>query len=388
MFIPTFEGGRPLPDNQTAVFAQTSSQIVDSAIAGGHTKLIIDLSANGGGEISRAFDLFKLFFPSKFPYSATRFRRHESSDLFVQLFKNDNQTSSLLNPFALQAQVNPAQDGRFTSVDELLEGEIQLGIKVTSLYANFNYTRLSRERGAIRGYGGVPINDTQPYRSNDILIITDGTCASTCATFVNLMTNVGGVRALTFGGRHRSEPMQVMGGVRGAQVFKWSQLDWASNLFWKYLEDSTDSQGRPPLLSRGEVDRVSTLLPPGIGNLPFMLGAGGGGDGGVNLRNAYQEGDDHLPLQFQYQASDCRLFYTFQNVKEPSSMWADAKAAVLGDRGCAKNSTGGKGSLLYRNRADGISSGNPDNRASIIRLAGSAGSLSLVLNLVCLVILT
>ncbi|KAI0469225.1 hypothetical protein F4859DRAFT_487406 [Xylaria cf. heliscus] len=354
MFIPTFVGGAGFPNNQDLVFSETATRIVNTAIANGRTKLIIDLSRNPGGDISRAFDLFKLFFPSKLPYSATRFRRHDASDLLILANQKVPAVQAGTSPFKFQGFVNPAQDAGFASTEDFLKGEIQLGVNVTSLYANFNYTLLSllnANDGPIRGFGGIPINNTQPYAPEDILIVTDGFCSSTCTTFVNLMTNVGGVRSLTFGGRPRSEPMQVMGGVRGAQAYEFSTIDddvaVASSLV---SEDAS-------LLTKAQLTLANNVLPIGLRNLPLLVYGGG-----FNLRNAYQEGADHLPLQFDYQASDCRLFYTARNIAEPGSTWADARDAVWGDAGCVANSTGGRGSLEDRSKNNangtGSSSGN------------------------------
>ncbi|KAJ3577983.1 hypothetical protein NPX13_g2581 [Xylaria arbuscula] len=348
MFVPTFEGGAEFPAGQDLVFGQVATEIVNTAIANGHTKLIIDLSQNGGGDIARSFDLFKLFFPSKLPYSATRFRRHDGSDLLARSGKNVNSTTAGTDPFDFQAAVNPTQDAGFSSVDDFLRGETQLGVDVTSLYANFNYTLLSLlniDNGPIRGFGDAPINNTQPYAPEDILIITDGICASTCTTFANLMINVGGVRALTFGGRPRFEPMQVMGGVRGAQSLALTDLDTEIAEAIARVNDNTS------IFSQEQVDLAQRVWPSGLDTLPLPINGGG-----VNLRNAYQEGADHLPLQFDYQASDCRLFYTAQNLVDPSSTWADAKAAIWGDQGCVKNSTGGRGS--WEDRAGNSASSN------------------------------
>ncbi|KAK7586283.1 hypothetical protein V3481_009029 [Fusarium oxysporum f. sp. vasinfectum] len=57
------------------------------------------------------------------------------------------------------------------------------------------------------------------------------------------------------------------------------------------------------------------------------------------------EGDDDLPLQFQYQAGDCRLYYTAENIYHPKTMWKSAKEAIWGNGPCVKGSTGGTGSF-------------------------------------------
>ncbi|KAF2968187.1 hypothetical protein GQX73_g5364 [Xylaria multiplex] len=351
MFIPTFVTDSSLPANQDRIFGQFAEKLVNRAIAQGRTKLIIDLSRNGGGSTLRAFDLFKLFFPSKFPYSANRFRRHDALDLIALSTQKVPLVPNGLNPFDYQQAVNATQDGGFASAEEFLEGETQFGGNVTAISANFNITLLSTENadnGPVRGFGGARINNTQPYAPEDIIIVTDGVCASTCAIFVNLMTQVGGVRTLTFGGRPRSEPMQVIGGVRGSQSYTWPEISRDVLIAKDHVHND------PSLFTDEQLALAAAVWPKPLEDLPLFLS-----EGGVNLRNAYQEGADHLPLHFDYQASDCRLFYTAKNLVDPASSWADAKAAIWGDRGCVPNSTGGRGSLTDRNRNN--TSGDGEN---------------------------
>ncbi|KAI0538578.1 hypothetical protein GGR58DRAFT_467765 [Xylaria digitata] len=353
MFIPTFVTDSSLPANQDRIFGQFAENLVNRAIARGRTKLIIDLSRNGGGSTLRAFDLFKLFFPSKFPYSANRFRRHDALDLIALSAQKVLISPERLNPFDYQRAVNATQDGGFASVEDFLEGETQFGGNVTAISANFNITLLSTanaDNGPVRGFGGARINNTQPYVPEDILIVTDGICASTCAIFVNLMTHVGGVRTLTFGGRPRSEPMQAIGGVRGSQSYAWSEISRDVSIAKEHVHND------PSLFTDEQLALSAAVWPKPLGDFPLFVS-----DGGVNLRNAYQEGVDHLPLHFDYQASDCRLFYTAKNLVDPASTWADAKAAIWGGRGCIPNSTGGRGSLRDRNQNNNTSGGGNEN---------------------------
>lgn len=137
MMIPTFEGGPQFPDNQSTVFSDTATKIVNDAVASGRTHLIIDISSNGGGNIDRAFNLFKLFFPSEFPYSATRFRRHESADLLAKVLGTLNKTAAdNEGNFGYQGQVTPDQDSGFDSLQAFLGDKVQLGVNVSSLVSS------------------------------------------------------------------------------------------------------------------------------------------------------------------------------------------------------------------------------------------------------------
>lgn len=62
-------------------FQNVNSELIAAAVAANKSKLIIDVSANGGGTILQGYDLFKQLFPSILPYGATRFRAHEAFNL-------------------------------------------------------------------------------------------------------------------------------------------------------------------------------------------------------------------------------------------------------------------------------------------------------------------
>ena len=344
MRITTFGGPETLPANQSAVFSQTATEIVDHATSTGRSKIIIDVSSNLGGNIVRGFDLFKLFFPDELPYSATRFRRHDAMDTLAQAGRYSNSSFAITLPFLYPAQVTPDQESDFGSVDDFLGDKTENGVDVSSLFANFNYSAQASEDGPIRGYGVSTdlLNKAMPFKPEDILIVGDGNCVSTCTTFVNLMTNVGGVRSLAFGGRPKKEPMQIMGGVRGAQSAQFSLIETFVNTANQLFEENGET-------SSG----LNETWPIPTANFPLRLGSGN-----INLRNAYQDDNSDLPLQFEYQAADCRLFFTYDNVMNPGTTWSAAKDAIWGDAGCVDGSTGGQGS---KEDHDSQSDGNDDD---------------------------
>ncbi|KAK8106358.1 hypothetical protein PG999_009717 [Apiospora kogelbergensis] len=353
MAITTFNQDDDLPKDQSKVFADTATKLVSDAIKSGRKRLIIDVSGNPGGVIHRAFDLFRLFFPDKLPYSATRFRRNDAVDNVARIRGSlSAQDAGLAGPFAWRGQVAPDQKTRFTSVDDLLgNGALELGVSVSSLFANFDYSAWSQTNRPIRGFGAVKQNPTTPpYDALDILIVGDGFCASTCTTFVNLMTNVGGVRTVAFGGRPATGPMQIMGGVRGAQYYAFDTIQACVN-------DSTAMlQRQPSLLTKDQLAKYQASVPLPLADFPLPL------KGGVNFRNAYQEGDDDTPLQFAYQAADCRLFYTYDNINSPQTMWQAAADAVWGDKGCVDGSKGAPGSREYSSTHPNQSRGGSDDK--------------------------
>ncbi|KAH7203228.1 hypothetical protein BKA60DRAFT_656445 [Fusarium oxysporum] len=348
MMIPSFDGDG-LPPNQSLTFGHYATKIVSKALADGRTKLIIDVSGNPGGDVDRAFNLFKLFFPSEFPYSANRFRRHEVSEGLVKIFSAVNRSTALENIpnnvdfMAYSVAVTPDQEAGFESYEDFLGDTTDLGTPVSSLFASFNFTEASGNSDTpIRGYAGRPLNRTQPFKAGNILIIGDGLCASTCSIFVNLMTNIGGVRALPFGGHPNGQPMQIMGGVRGSQTLTFDDIATAVSVAKAVYRETPE---KLEFITKEENERLMKLAPRPLEEFPIKLGAGQ-----VNFLNAYQEGDDDLPLQFQYQAGDCRLYYTAENIYHPETIWKSAKEAIWGNRSCVKGSTGGTGSLEGRKK--------------------------------------
>ncbi|KAJ4152219.1 hypothetical protein NW765_017728 [Fusarium oxysporum] len=348
MMIPSFDGDG-LPSNQSLTFGHYATEIVSKVLADGRTKLIIDVSGNLGGNVDRDFNLFKLFFPSEFPYSANRFRRYEVSEGFVKVFSAVSRSTALDNApingakMAYSVEVTPDQEAGFESYEEFLDDTTQLGTPVSSLFASFNFTEASGNSDTpIRGYAGRPLNKTQPFKAENIAIIGDGLCASTCSIFVNLMTNIGGVRALPFGGHPNGQPMQIMGGVRGSQTLTFDNIATVVSAAKSVYRETPE---KLEFMTKEENERFMKVAPRPLEEFPIKLRSGQ-----VNFLNAYQEGDDDLPLQFQYQAGDCRLYYTAENIYHPETIWKSAKEAIWGNGSRVKGSTGGTGSLEGRKK--------------------------------------
>ena len=164
--------------------------------------------------------------------------------------------------------------------------------------------------------------------------MTDGSCASTCGIFAELMKKQG-VRSIVFGGRPLYGPMQALGGVKGGQYL-------SLPLVHQYISNAYDlavnaSKTGSPILTPEQLARFEEIAPPDPKN--FSLRFNRIGNSGVNFRNAYQEGDDVTPLQFIYEAADCRLFYTAENYLQPATSWLAATNAMLNNGSCVRDST-------------------------------------------------
>lgn len=167
--------------------------------------------------------------------------------------------------------------------------------------------------------------------------MTDGYCASTCVLFAELMKKQG-VRSIAFGGRPRYGPMQALGGVKGGQY-------WSLSLISRYISQAYElainaSIAGSPVLTPEQLARFKDIAPPDPKN--FSLRFNTLGHSGVNFRNAYAEDDDETPLQFRYEAADCRLFYTAENVVRPATTWVAAVDVMWNGGECVRGSTVGE----------------------------------------------
>ncbi|OQE20261.1 hypothetical protein PENFLA_c017G06559 [Penicillium flavigenum] len=254
--VPTF--GASDVEGGDKIVSDIAIEFIQKAVDAGKKKMIIDLSANPGGDINYAFDLFRLFFPNKTPYWSTRFRAHEVLRLIEKVGYSVPQGSQ--NPtFASLVEVGfyglktPSQNYTFKSVEELYGPHNVIGAKMTTPNS-LNLDLISSEEKPIHGFGDIKSKwMTPPFAPEDILIITDGACSSSCPIFTEMM-KYEGVKTISFGGRPQYGPMQAMGGTRGAQVMP------AENLM-TIMAAVLDMAAEEELLSKSELQQLKALSP-------------------------------------------------------------------------------------------------------------------------------
>ncbi|KAJ5787808.1 Interphotoreceptor retinol-binding [Penicillium paradoxum] len=327
IFLPTFS-------SSASEVAEIAVEFLQNATEAGKKNVLIDLSSNPGGYMSIGIDMSRIFFPQSEPYTATRYRAHDAAKYITKAYSRDNKTDSS-NVFAYRQMVRPDQKTDFSSWEDLYGPHEILGSSASSLLANFNYTSTSSKVFPINGYGPVPLNPSKSYFSaENIALITDGDCVSTCAFFVKLMKRQG-VRTITFGGRPRNEPMQGVGGVKGGQSLGINYINGYIQQANELIRDAADSES--PLLTADEWKAFNESSPSTTASLQWS--------GNLNLRNEYDPEDGETPLQFVYEAAECRLFYTLDNYLERETVWQAAAKAMFGGGQCVEGSTKGKGSL-------------------------------------------
>lgn len=119
------------------------------------------------------------------------------------------------------------------------------------------------------------------------------------------------------GGQPSPGPMQAASGTRGARSYDAGSLDVDFNDTTTF-DPSTSSQ--IPIRDTGIAITYA----------------------GFNLRDQVRTADaPEAPLQFRYEAADCRLYFTLDNVFNASRLWRDAAAAAWDDPSrCVPGSTG------------------------------------------------
>ncbi|RAL03286.1 peptidase S41 family protein [Aspergillus ibericus CBS 121593] len=334
LFVPSFDTAA-MGLNEPLAFANHATQFIQAAVATDKKKLIIDLSGNPGGTVSSGMDLFKLFFPQKPVYSATRFRDHEVANIIGQAFNtipHDSDAWQVVSELPFTG-VTPNQTYAYQTWQEYSGPHYQLGANMSSLAAVANLTIMSTWTTPIRSYGVFKQNTTtSPFAPENILMITDGFCSSTCTTFMELMKTSGGVKTLAFGGRPQYAPMASMGGVRGGESLTSSTIDEYTELALEYATEQ--STAGTPILTEQQIARLNST--PAFTDIPFKWNGLE-----LNFRNAYAPGNGTVPLQFVTDRADCRLFFTYENVVRPVSMWGAAARAVWGGGGCVPFEVGG-----------------------------------------------
>ncbi|MCJ1385896.1 hypothetical protein MMC17_009020 [Xylographa soralifera] len=340
-------------------FQFTIQNFLAAATSAGKTRLVIDLQGNGGGLIALSYDTFLQLFPNVVPYGASLFRAHDGLNIIGQginkvieevVAANPHDVTALLNVFG-DDSINFAADvmvnnSGFTSWSELFGPHEAYGDNFTSL-TRLNLTNPLTALDTFpyinfTGFGSRSNFTKPPFAPENITMITDGFCTSACSLFAELMKMQGNVQSYVFGGRPQTGPMQALGGSKGAQVQEFGlileQLAIVSNVSL----DNITSQGEVKFQQYIDTTFTGTdLADIGLYTLNRTV------QGRLNLKSNIRAGDASLtPLQFIYEAADCRLWYTPAMINDISEVWKAAATAAWSNHSlCVANSTGDPSSL-------------------------------------------
>lgn len=234
----------------------------------------------------------------------------------------------------------------------------------------------------VSGYGNHSNLAPQPFAPENMVTFGDGICASSCTILMHLLKYQGKVKSIVAGGRPQTGPMQAMGGVKGGRV---QDLDNLLGFVQYYYANATSA----------ELEAANkTSLKPLLDNSDALQLRNAGSDSpSVNLQNALsQDGSAAAgtPLQFVYEAADCRLWFQPAHVLDIAAQWHTVAEQAFGLNGqqqyslCVAGSTNhpsslsgnrslfGGGQIANVTGFDPQDSGAPGNNSSASSSSSSA----------------
>ena len=324
LYLQSFDATFSSPE----IFQETVQEFLALCRQDGITRIIIDLQVNPGGYLYLGFDVFRQFFPHIPVESFNRWRTHPSFTAVAEVFSaasesmDPHTTSSsdairLFNTFFnYRYDVNATNDPFETFSQKFAPHE----------HNNDNFTAIAQfnlddpfTANQTFGLGiditghGARTNFSQPFPPENIVLLTDGFCASTCAHLHTLFTRLAGVQSVVIGGRPSPAPAPAVGGVTGMQVLSYAQIrNYA--LVALQQEHSTPSQ-------RAELEKL-TRLPMRLSTQSY-----------VNVRDQ-MSGGDGVPVQFVSEDAACRIFKTEEMVFEPWAVWGAVEGVRWGAGEC------------------------------------------------------
>ncbi|KAJ0114988.1 peptidase s41 family protein [Diaporthe amygdali] len=337
-----------------AEFQAVASKFFADAVAAGKTKLVIDFQGNGGGYILQGYDFFRQLFPQ---VQEDGFSRWKDSDSFLAISDVVSTLVAKIDPYTsddetligyYESWFNYRYDLNLT-LDPFLTFEDKFGPVV---YQDTNYTDIMRWNLndnltttnetfglgiEISGYGTLA-NLTQPFAAENIVMLYDGVCASTCTLASEMLRIQGGVKSVAMGGRPQEGPIQGVGGVKGAQV-----LDWGTVLAFNQfaLQDGANitDDAQKAALERYTDLAVNRSTAAAINGRDQIL------------RDNVEDG---LPAQFVAEEADCRLYWTLPMITDITAVWKAVADSAWNGATCAYGSisTSSSGTASKRNAGD------------------------------------
>lgn len=318
-----------------AEFQAVCQDFFAEAVAAGKTKLVIDFQGNGGGYILQGYDFFRQLFPH---VQEDGFSRWKGNDAYIAIARAISDEVADLDPFTTidadkindyESWFNYRYDLNLTN-DKFLTFEDKFA---PSVFKHTPYTALMRWNLTdpltttnetfglgieISGYGK-RANISQPFAAENIVMLYDGVCASTCTLASEMLRIQGGVKSIAFGGRPIEGPIQGVGGVKGSQILSFQNI-------LSYTKRAASLTKDPKKLA--EFARYS--------DLPILRSTASS----VNVRDQILRDNvnDGLPAQFVAENTDCRLYWQAPMINDVSEIWKAAANAAFNGAKCVHGS--------------------------------------------------
>ncbi|CAG9992115.1 unnamed protein product [Clonostachys byssicola] len=366
--LPSFSTASSSPgsaDSQS--FSDAVAEFIREAKDAGMKKIVIDLSGNTGGTFLLGFNTFRQFFPDTLPTLSFRARSTPSlrtiGKIVTEVLSDENAPSDIYSQFTAP--------GRAASLNTL--HTMKPNGESWASYTEFsgprtihgdNFTQTGRynlsdpawasgvDMGPyLAGYGTNKLSYEQPWKGEDITLLLDGWCASTCTLFAELMKTDGGVKSVVVGGIPQYGPMQGVCGTRGSNIlphtFFSSAIDAIISLM-KYADTSIKGGTAAILQGLNLTSSDIRSLPAPLRNSPTKIF-----DSSVNALDEIRASSPDSPLAFTYEAANCRIFWTGDMIRDLTQLWRAVAKYSSGDTSvCVEGSVDGPGSKFNETITD------------------------------------
>ncbi|KAF6841281.1 peptidase s41 family protein [Colletotrichum musicola] len=316
-------------------FGELVINFMDGAEQKGLEHVIIDLQKNSGGSTASALLLFRELFPGADPFTGSQRRSHELANVLGSATthkyrdlasgneeEQDVGFSLVADEWTILTRLNAETGNNFSSWEEYQGPRQQLDddFSLVEQYdlKNPNFHVAAFDGWLLSRYLNESDAERQiPWTPENVVILTDGSCSSACAIFVEIASQAG-AHTVVVGGAPHPGPMQAASGTRGARVYTGDDLDYD----FEWIGDLNETS--------------KARFPPHREDQGIFIKYAG-----FNLRDQLRADDTSTPLQFRYAAADCRLYFTIDNVYNMSALWHDVARAAFDDPSlCVEDSTG------------------------------------------------
>ena len=122
------------------------------------------------------------------------------------------------------------------------------------------------------------------------------------------------MKTIAIGGRPSLDPMQTVGGTKGASALPWGGIFSLARGALQFSQQILQQDSNYTALND-------------YSYLPLARGTAAG----VNARDGIRRNDDtQTPYQFLYEPAECKIFYTKQMVMDQSAVWKTVADTVWG----------------------------------------------------------
>ncbi|EJD02041.1 uncharacterized protein FOMMEDRAFT_141224 [Fomitiporia mediterranea MF3/22] len=290
-----------LPDNQTGVmfvgsfegdFVQFQTDTVSAMnhfLSVGVTRLLIDLTNNGGGFVCLGQFLHQFLAGAQIGYPGF-VSTSRGNELAQKIVKNDI-------ALGVTQTFYPPTNWAFLN-DTPFPPTIDYNDPTAPFTVNGVSDPTSQRFHDICTPFNVDIPETPLIPLENVAIVSNGDCASTCAMFSTLMNERHDTTIAVFGGKP-GETMEFKG-MAGNQVLEWADID--TEIKTANLKD--DPLAPPDLLIDGDFRH--------------------------NWRTAWSFLDENVPIAYKSELPKLRFPYTKDTFNNPQNLWIFAASQIFG----------------------------------------------------------